>query len=175
MRQLLAALSILLLAASAYGAEPSWGGLVEPCTSIVTTIFNPTEDDTVTDWIDIANNTTGTNIVENTTEGLVDNYMVPIAVSVSSLRCEVVTNVTNSGDDTAELWDCEISDDGADALSCQITVAAVDRCYNRAQSSLIAAGSKLNLTITSVDDSGGNPPATSAEMWVSFCISPATP
>lgn len=166
--------SLLVLMALAVAA-PALAGIqwtqdwsrTRPC-SVYSAVFDPDNDDTVTQFVSIQMNTTGENIISTTTEGDVDNFVLPMNMVAWGLRCEVDTDPSDDGD--TEAWDCELSDDGADALSCSIgpgSTTCEPETFAR-----IRKGSRLNFTITNTDGST-SPPADSAEMWISFCLAPA--
>jgi len=130
------------------------------CTSVVAGEFDPTELGATDDYL---------NLVENlfsATETDEDMFMVPIAMTARNLRAEV--NVApGAGNDR---WTITLRDDAASTtLTCQIDEANTN-CSDTTNAPSLAAGSKLDIQVTSNAEGAPADPTAAAALTVSFCL-----
>jgi len=134
------------------------------CTSIVTGELDPTEV-AGTNYLNLVDNTVDAD------ETAADMFMVPVAMTAGNLLVKVDT----APGDNKGYWTITFRAAGAPtdpAMTCQIT-GTDTQCTDATNAPSIAAGSKLDIQVTSTQ--AGDPladPTAALEMTVSFCLGP---
>lgn len=130
------------------------------CTSVVAGEFDPTELGATDDYLNLVEN------LASATETDEDMFMVPIAMTARNLRAQVDV-APGAGNDR---WTITLRDDAASTtLTCQIDEANTN-CSDTTNAPSLAAGSKLDIQVTSNAEGGPADPTAAAALTVSFCL-----